>query len=69
MRIEFVHVVHLFATNIALPRIALAVAALMQEVEGLVRKLDPAEQALQVSLAIQGNEVALWPRRRDHAIR
>lgn len=43
MRIEFVDIVALFATNVALPRIALAVAALVQEVQRFVRKLDATE--------------------------
>lgn len=45
MRIEFVDVVALFATDVALPRIALAMATLVQEVERFVRKLDATEQA------------------------
>lgn len=50
MRVELVHVVHLLATDVTLPRVALAVAALVQEVERLVRELDTAEQTLQVTL-------------------
>lgn len=68
MRVEFVHVVHLFAADIALPRIALAVTTLVQEVERLVRELDAAEETLQVSLSIQCHQVALWPRRCDHSV-
>lgn len=55
VRVELVDVVHLFAANVALPRIALAVTALVQEVESLVGELDATEQALQISLPIQGN--------------
>lgn len=69
MRVELVHVVHLFAADVALPRVALAVAALVQEVEGLVRKLDAAEQALQISFAVQRNQVVLRSGRRDDPVR
>lgn len=68
MRVELVHIVHLFAANVALPRIALAVTALVQEVERLVRELDAAEQTLQVSLSIQSHQVVLRPRRCDHPV-
>lgn len=63
MRVELVHVVHLLAADIALPRIALAVTALVQEVERLVGELDPAEQTLEVSLAVQRDQVVLRARR------
>lgn len=68
VRVELVDVVHLFAADIALPRIALAVTALVQEVQCLVGELDAAEQALQVPLAVQRNQVALRPRRRDDPV-
>lgn len=68
VRIEFVHVVHLFAADIALPRVALAVTALVQEVEGLVGKLDAAEQALQISFAVQRNQVVLRSSRGDDPV-
>lgn len=40
MRIEFIYVVQLFTTNIALPWIALAVAPFVKEVERLVGKFN-----------------------------
>lgn len=68
VRVELVHVVHLFAAYIALPRIAFAVAALVQEVEGLVGELNAAEETLQISFAVQRNQVALRSSRCDDPI-
>lgn len=47
MRIELVHIAQLLTANVALPRIALAVAALVQEVQRLIGELNAAEQTLQ----------------------
>lgn len=52
MGVEFVHIAHLLAADVALPRIALAVATLVEEVQRLVGELDAAEQALQVPLRL-----------------
>lgn len=68
VRVELVHVVHLLPTDIALPRVALTVTSLVQEVQRLVRELDPAEQALQVPLPIQRNQVVLRPSRGDDPV-
>lgn len=65
VRIELVHVVQLLAAYVALPRVALAVTALVQEVQGLVGELDAAEEALQVSFSVQRDQVALRPGRCD----
>lgn len=48
MRIKLIDVSALLPADIALPGVALAVAALVQEVKCLVREPDPAEDALQV---------------------
>lgn len=68
MRVELVHVVHLLPADIALPRIALAVTSLVQEVQRLVGELNTAEQALQVPLPIQRNQVVLRPSRGDDPV-
>lgn len=51
MRIEFVHIVALFAADVALPRIALGMAALVQKVQCLIGEFDAAEKALQHAFA------------------
>jgi len=53
VRVELVHVVQLLAADVAPPRIALAVAALVQEVERLVGELDAAEVAGEDQLAVE----------------
>lgn len=45
MRVEFVHVTALFAADVALPRVGVAVAALVEEVERGVRERDGTEGA------------------------
>lgn len=68
MGVEFVDIAHLLAADVALPRIALAVATLVEEVQRLVGELDAAEQALQVPLRLgsPGQEhVGFRPRGRD----
>lgn len=45
MRVEFVYVIALFPADVALPGVGVAVAALVQEVEGGVGKGDGAEGA------------------------
>lgn len=68
MGVELVDVAHLLAADVALPRVALAVAALVEEVQRLVGELDAAEQALQVPLGLRSpgqQHVGFRPRRRD----
>lgn len=67
MGIELVNVVQLLAADVALPRIALAVAALVQKVERLVGELDAAEMAREYLLAVQ-LQLALLSRRRDRSV-
>lgn len=43
MRIEFVDIVALFATNVTFPWVAFAVAALVQKVQRLIGEFDSAE--------------------------
>lgn len=54
MRVELVEVAALLAAYVALPRVALAVAALVQEVQGLVRERDPAVGALEAQQPLLG---------------
>lgn len=71
MGVELVHVAHLFAADVALPRVALAVAALVQEVQRLVGELDAAEQTLQVPLGLGPTgqqQVRFRPGRRDGTV-
>jgi hypothetical protein len=68
MRIEFVDILHLFAANVALPWIGFAVAALVQEVERLIRKFDAAKQTLQMSLLAAQYQLGFVACRRDDAV-
>lgn len=52
MGVELVDVAHLFTADIALPWVALAVAALVEEVQRLVGELDAAEETLQMSFGL-----------------
>lgn len=67
MRVELIDIVQLLATDVALPGIALAVAALVQEVECLVGELDATEVACKYLLAIQ-QQITLLPSRGDRSI-
>lgn len=53
VRVELVHVVELLATDVAPPRIAVAVAALVQEVQRLVGELDAAKVAGEYQLPVE----------------
>lgn len=71
MGVEFVNVAHLLAADVALPRIALAVATLVKEVQCLIGELDSAEQALQVPLRLQSpgqKHVSFRSRGRDGTV-
>lgn len=46
VRIEFIHVKQLFTTNIAPPRIRLAMATFMKKVQRLIREQNATEEAL-----------------------
>lgn len=67
MRVELIDIVELLATDVALPGIALAVAALVQEVECLVGELDATEVACKYLFAIQ-QQITLLPSRCDCSI-
>lgn len=67
VRVELVDVVHLLAADVAPPRIALAVAALVQEVQRLVGELDPAEVAGEDQLAVE-HQIAILAGRRDRPV-
>jgi len=67
VRVELVHVVQLLAADVAPPRIALAVAALVQEVERLVGELDAAEVAGEDQLAVE-QQVSILAGRRDRPV-
>lgn len=67
MRIELVHIVELLPADVALPGIALTVAALVQEVERLVGELDATEMTGENQFPIQ-LKVALLSGRRDRPI-
>lgn len=67
VRVELIDIVQLLATDVALPRIALAVAALVQEVECLVGELDATEVACKNLFAIQ-QQITLLPCRCDRSI-
>lgn len=70
MRVEFVHIVALFTANVALPRIAVTVTALVQEVERLVGKVDATIQTQQALFVAQRrHRLRLRPGRCDRAIR
>lgn len=63
VRVELVHVAALLAADVALPGVGVAVAALVQEVEGGVGERDGAERADQRG----GQQRRVPVRRRDHA--
>lgn len=46
MRVELVHVAALLPADVALPRIGVRMATLVQEIERLIRESDPAEDTL-----------------------
>lgn len=48
MRVKFVHVATLLPADVAFPRVGVGMAALVQEVQGLVGKDDTAINALKV---------------------
>lgn len=60
VRVELIDIVQLLATDVALPRIALAVAALVQKVECLVGELNATEVACKYLFAIQ-QQITLLP--------
>lgn len=63
MGVELVHVAALLAADVALPGVGVAVAALVQEVQGGVGEGDGAERAHER----RGQQRRLAVRRRDHA--
>lgn len=48
VRVELVDVTTLFSAYVAFPRVSVRVASFVEEVEGLIGKADPAEDALKV---------------------
>lgn len=70
MRVEFVHIVALFSADVALPRIAVTVAALVQEIERLIGKINATIQTEEALLVTQRrHRLRLRPSRGDGAVR
>lgn len=51
VRIELVHIVTLLSADVALPRVAFAVTAFVEEVQRLIGEFNAAEQALKAPFA------------------
>lgn len=64
VRVELVHIEQLLAANIAPPGVGFTMATFMKEIEGLVRKENPAEQALEREVFLERRAPLTFRRRR-----